>query len=52
LHGIFRRADALVGFDLSDAEFYRSSTEIVDTNDENRPPVGLQLPGRGSNKNE
>jgi hypothetical protein len=31
---------------------YWSSAEIVDADNEDRPPVGLQLSGRGSNKDD
>jgi hypothetical protein len=52
LHGIFRGSDTLIGFNFSDPEVYWSSTEIVYANNEYRPPVGLQLPGRRPNKDD
>jgi hypothetical protein len=52
LHRIFRGAHALVRFHLSDAKFNRAPAEIIDSDDEDRPAIGLQLTGRRSDKNE
>ena len=43
LHSEIGAADVLDGFDLGDAKFGGLLSEIVDANDEHRPPVRLQL---------